>query len=110
MEGFDEASFVLYGCLAVSSAPSMVRAQASLLATTDLDCNWKLDGKPQGVLKADDSTVVQVSSDKHCGRVEFRMRCDFCSIGAGTAIFVEPLDSRDEAMGAPPLTPRSSTL
>jgi Protein of unknown function (DUF1566) len=60
---------VLY-CMAVLlflSAPSMVRAQASpsLLATTDLDCNWKLDGKPQGVLKADDSTVVQVSSGKH---------------------------------------------
>jgi hypothetical protein len=30
----------------------MVRAQASLQATTDLDCNWKLDGKPQGVLTA----------------------------------------------------------
>jgi len=34
------------------SVPSMVRAQASLQATTDLDCNWKLDGKPQGVLTA----------------------------------------------------------
>jgi len=27
------------------------------------------------------------------GRVEFRVRRDFCSIGAGTAIFVEPRDS-----------------
>ena len=32
------------------------------------------------------------------GRVEFRVRCDFCSIGAGTAIFVEPLDSQGEAL------------
>jgi len=31
------------------------------------------------------------------GRVEFRLRCDFCSIGAGTAIFVGPLDSPVEA-------------
>src|SRR5450631_992305 len=36
------------------------------------------------------------------GRVEFRVRCDFCSIGDGTAIFAETLDSRGEAMGAPP--------
>jgi hypothetical protein len=34
------------------------------------------------------------------------VRFDFCSIGAGKAIFVEPLDSRGEAMGAPPLIPR----
>jgi hypothetical protein len=38
------------------------------------------------------------------------VRCDFCSIGAETAIFVEPLDSRGEATGAPLLTPRSYTL
>src|SRR5512141_791966 len=44
------------------------------------------------------------------GRVEFRVRRDFRSIGAGTAIFVEPLDSRDEAIGTPPLIPRSHTL
>src|SRR5581483_1154793 len=43
-------------------------------------------------------------------RVEFRVRRNFCSIGAGTAIFVEPLDSRGEAMGTPPLTLRSHTL
>src|ERR1022692_460776 len=44
------------------------------------------------------------------GRVEFRVRRDFCSIGDWTAIFVEPLDSRGEAMGTPPLIPRSRTL
>jgi hypothetical protein len=37
----------------------------TLLATTDLDCTWKLDGKPQGNLKADDSTVVSLSLGKH---------------------------------------------
>jgi uncharacterized protein DUF1566 len=41
------------------------QAGATLLATTDLDCNWKLDGKPQGLLKADDSSVVAVSAGKH---------------------------------------------
>lgn len=44
---------------------SLAWAQSSLLTTTDLDCNWKLDGKPQGVLKADDSSVVAVSAGKH---------------------------------------------
>src|SRR5581483_9971866 len=37
------------------------------------------------------------------GRVEFRVSRGFCSIGAKTATFVEPLDSRSEAMGTPPL-------
>jgi hypothetical protein len=37
----------------------------TLLATTDLDCTWKLDGKPQGTLKADDATVVPLSLGKH---------------------------------------------
>src|SRR5579859_3494484 len=37
------------------------------------------------------------------GRVEFRVRRDFRSIGVGTAIFVERLDSRGEAVGTPPV-------
>src|SRR6185437_5796380 len=44
------------------------------------------------------------------GRVRFRVRRDFCSIGVGRAVFVEPLDSRGEAMSTPPLIPRSNTL
>lgn len=41
------------------------QSSATLLATTDLDCTWKLDGKPQGSLKADDATVVPLSLGKH---------------------------------------------
>lgn len=37
----------------------------TLLATTDLDCTWKLDGQPQGNLKADDSAVLPISLGKH---------------------------------------------
>jgi hypothetical protein len=37
----------------------------TLLATTDLDCTWKLDGASQGTLKADDSKVVPLSLGKH---------------------------------------------
>src|SRR6185437_4483107 len=44
------------------------------------------------------------------GRVRFRVRRDFCSLGVGTTVFVEPLDSRGEAMSTPPLIPRSNTL
>ena len=52
---------------AVVLGPPRLLAQAgpTLLATTDLDCKWKLDGKPQGVLKADDSVTVRVSLGKH---------------------------------------------
>jgi Protein of unknown function (DUF1566) len=38
---------------------------ATLLATTDLDCAWILDGTPQGTLKADGSAVVPVSLGNH---------------------------------------------
>jgi Protein of unknown function (DUF1566) len=41
------------------------RSRATLLATTDLDCTWKLDGAPRGILKADGATVVPVSRGKH---------------------------------------------
>jgi hypothetical protein len=30
-----------------------------------MDCNWKLDGQPMGLLKADNSEVVPVSSGEH---------------------------------------------
>ena len=51
--------------LFATAAPLRAQSGATVLVTTDLDCNWKLDGKPQGVLKADDAKVVQVSLGKH---------------------------------------------
>src|ERR1035437_10122075 len=41
------------------------RAGVKLLVTTDMDCNWKLDGQPMDPLKADDSKVVPVSPGEH---------------------------------------------
>ncbi len=41
------------------------QSTSTLLATTDLDCTWKLDGQVQGALKADDATVVPLSLGKH---------------------------------------------
>jgi hypothetical protein len=38
---------------------------ASLLVTTDLGCNWKLDGRPMGTLLVNDSKVVPVSPGEH---------------------------------------------
>jgi hypothetical protein len=47
--------------------PALAGAQAGvkLLVTTDMDCNWKLDGQPMDSLKADDSKVVPVSPGEH---------------------------------------------
>src|SRR5664279_2842019 len=44
------------------------------------------------------------------GRAELRVLWDIRPVGVWRAIFVEPLGSRGEAMGAPPLTPRSYRL
>ena len=41
------------------------QAGVKLLVKTDIDCNWKLDGQPMGLLKADDSKVVPVSPGEH---------------------------------------------
>ncbi len=45
----------------------VAKAQAAptILATTDFDCNWRLDGQSMGLLKADDSKAAQVSTGKH---------------------------------------------
>jgi hypothetical protein len=45
----------------------LLRAQSgsTMLVASDLDCNWKLDGNPQGMLKADGATSVSVSPGKH---------------------------------------------
>jgi hypothetical protein len=37
----------------------------SLLVTTDLDCNWKLDGRPQGRLRAKASSIVRSTTGQH---------------------------------------------
>jgi hypothetical protein len=41
------------------------QADAKLLVTTDMDCNWKLDGQPMDPLKANDSKVIPVSPGEH---------------------------------------------
>lgn len=46
-------------------APLWAQSGASLLATTDLDCTWKLDGAPQGSLQADGSMIVPISLGQH---------------------------------------------
>jgi hypothetical protein len=55
----------VFGLLRLSSAVCWAQSSASLLATTDFDCTWKLDGQSQGQLKADDSKVTVVSPGKH---------------------------------------------
>lgn len=47
--------------------PSLAGAQAgtTLLVKTDMSCNWKLDGRPMDLLKADDPKVVLVSPGEH---------------------------------------------
>ena len=35
------------------------QASASLLVTTDTNCDWKLDGQPQGRINADDAKLVK---------------------------------------------------
>jgi hypothetical protein len=41
------------------------QADVTLRVKTDMDCNWKLDGHPVGLLKANDSKVVPVSPGEH---------------------------------------------
>lgn|ERR1035437_3347380 len=47
------------------SALAGAQADVTLFVTTDMDCNWKLDGRPMGLLKADDSKVVPVSPGEY---------------------------------------------
>ena len=49
-------------CLSMLAA---AQDSAKLLVTTDVDCNWKLDGQPMDLLKADKSKVVPVSPGDH---------------------------------------------
>jgi hypothetical protein len=61
------AVFLLF---AVAGWPGVARGQhsgasASLRVTTDLECDWKLDGASRGRLKAGDPKVVRTSLGKH---------------------------------------------
>jgi len=41
------------------------QGEVTLLVKSDVDCNWKLDGKAMSLLKADESTIVPVSPGEH---------------------------------------------
>ncbi|MGA3211557.1 MAG: DUF1566 domain-containing protein [Terriglobales bacterium] len=41
------------------------QAPAALLVTTDMDCNWKLDGTAQARLSADDAKVIKTTAGEH---------------------------------------------
>jgi hypothetical protein len=47
------------------SALAGAQADATLLVTTDMDCNWKLDGRPMNPLKAGNPNAVPVSPGEH---------------------------------------------
>jgi hypothetical protein len=55
----------LFAALLLVQPALWAQSDITLLATTDLDCTWKLDGKAQGALKADDAIVVPLSRGKH---------------------------------------------
>lgn len=47
------------------SALAGAQTGATLVVTTDMRCNWSLDGRPMGLLMTDDSKVVPVSPGEH---------------------------------------------
>jgi len=47
------------------SAHTGAQAGVALRAKTDMDCYWKLDGRPMRLLNANDSKVVPVSPGEH---------------------------------------------
>ena len=47
------------------SALAGAQAGGSLLVKTDMDCNWKLDGQPMGLLKTGAPKSVPVSPGEH---------------------------------------------
>jgi hypothetical protein len=49
---------LLLGVMAICSR-SWAQAPASLVVTSDMDCNWKLDGVEQARLSADDANVIK---------------------------------------------------
>jgi hypothetical protein len=59
------AGLLVMALALVVAIPAWGQQGATLRVTTDLDCNWKLDDTPQGLLKAGDAKVVPVSLGKH---------------------------------------------
>lgn len=55
---------LLLGVLAIGSR-SWAQAPASLVVTSDMDCNWKLDGVKQARLSADDANVIKTTVGEH---------------------------------------------
>ena len=47
------------------SALAGAQTGPALLVTTDMDCNWKLDGQPMDLLKAGRAKAVPVSLGEH---------------------------------------------
>jgi hypothetical protein len=56
-------SLLFFGLCLSSLAGAQVGA--TLLVRSDVDCNWKLDGHPMSLLKADGPRVVPVSPGEH---------------------------------------------
>lgn len=55
---------LLLGVLAIGSR-SWAEAPASLVVTSDMDCNWKLDGVEQARLSADGTSVIKTNVGEH---------------------------------------------
>lgn len=55
---------LLFLALCLSSVAG-AQDSGSLFVTTDLDCKWKLDGRPMGMLLVTDSKVVPVAQGEH---------------------------------------------
>ena len=55
---------LLLGVLAIGSR-SWAQAPASLVVTSDMDCNWKLDGVEQARLSADGTSVIKTNVGEH---------------------------------------------
>lgn len=63
MKNFWDLSVLLL-CLCFS-AHAGAKAGATFELKTDMDCYWKLDGRPMGLLHDDDDLVVPVSPGEH---------------------------------------------
>ena len=47
------------------STSAEAQAGSTLLVKTDMNCDWRLDGRPMGLLKADEPRIVLVSPGEH---------------------------------------------
>jgi Protein of unknown function (DUF1566) len=90
--------FVLGVCVARG------QSDAAILAASDFDCTWKLDGQPKGQLKADGSKVVHVSSGQHLiqatstdGLATFRTVVE---VGSGQVLVSIALKAQHDAKAA----------